>query len=166
MAVITESESPWQSFEIVAMVQKTNQILSQCQIEIRLDEAVTSSVPVIEMGYEKLPFAPDYLKQLQKPLLILVSSVQGNQSAGLAPGSTYLFISKYSRSAEYKQKRSPLYEPLAHELGHMLGNLQHLDETHGYNLMAGYVSYLSDKLTPEQCLKMRAHPQLISGERR
>ncbi len=165
MAVVTESQTPWNKSEITEMLQKTNQILSQCRIEIRLNGLEVSPLSVIAMDYETFPMARKYYEQFQRPVLFLVSSVQENQSAGLAPGSHFLFISKYSRSTEYKQKRAEAYEPLAHELGHLLGDLQHLDESYGPNLMAGYVTNLSNQVTEEQCLKMRTHPNLVGANR-
>lgn len=164
MAVVTESQTQWEEQELTDMLQKTNRILSQCHIKIRLDHFQVSPLSVIAMDYETFPLARKYYEQFQLPVLFLVTSVQTNQSAGLAPGADFLFISKYSRSSEYKQKRPVTYEPLAHELGHLLGNLQHLDGSSGSNLMAGYIANQSDQLTGEQCLKMRMHPHLLGAD--
>lgn len=157
VVVMIEPQSEWNQNQILQMFTKTNKILSRCGIEIRADQNILHLPGPMAMGYESVPLANAIYATLQKPIVFLVNATQYNQSAGFAPGSRFLFVSSYSRSTEYQEKRQSSYEPLAHELGHMLGGLNHLAEPVGENLMSGYIGQQSDFLTADQCLQMRKH---------
>jgi hypothetical protein len=161
VAVVLEQQSHWEESQISQMFSKTNKILSRCFIQVRPSQQFTHFVGQIPMGYESVPLANFFYEVLQKPVVFLVNSNQYNNSAGFAPGSRFLFLSSFSRTEEYQNKRNHQYEPLAHELGHMLGGLTHLDEAHGSNLMSGYSNSQNGNLTVEQCKKIRNHPYLI-----
>lgn len=161
VAVVLEAQTDWDRSQISHMFSKTNKILSRCSIHVRPAPQITRFLGQIPMGYESVPLANFFYDLLQKPVVLLVNSTQYNNSAGFAPGSRFLFVSSYSRTQEYQDNRDSEYEPLAHELGHMLGGLTHLNETSGANLMSGYSSSQNDFLTLEQCQKIRNHSHLI-----
>jgi hypothetical protein len=161
VAVVLEVESQWTGQQINQMFSKANRILSVCSIQVRQSGKTVRFLGEIPMGYESVPLANFFYETLQTPVVILVNGTQYNTSAGLAPGSRFLFLSNYSRTTDYQAKRHINYEPLAHELGHMLGGLTHLNETTGPNLMSGYSDSQNDVLNHEQCLKMRNHPHLL-----
>jgi hypothetical protein len=157
VAVVIESQSLWTEKDIDEAFQKTNKILAACGISVRPRPAWVSPFDKIIPDYESTHLANQLYDSLRMPIVFLVNGVRYNQSAGFSPGEKYLFLSIYSRNKEYKKMRAEEYEPLAHEFGHMLGNLQHLHKENVSNLMAGYISQQSSFLDNEQCVKMRAH---------
>ncbi|MCC6138160.1 MAG: hypothetical protein IT287_05980 [Bdellovibrionaceae bacterium] len=158
VAVITEFISPWSDQEITAMFVKTNKILAQCSIYIDKEQTLKIIPLGLPLGYESVPAANTFYQQLEVPVVLLVSRTQENGSAGFSPGSKFLFVSHYSRSQDYIEKHHPSYETLAHELGHMMGNLRHVGAES--NLMSAYIDNQSDLLTDKQCAQMRKHNQL------
>ncbi len=161
MAIVMESKSSWTEDDTRAMLDRANVILSQCQISLVEDPQKVIYLGTLAMDYDSIGVANEFYKQFKTPLLFLVEATQYNGSAGWAPGSKYLFISSHSRSADYQKIRNPEYEILAHELGHMLGDLRHLSSEQ--NLMAAYITNQSAQLTKEQCGSMRASLHLNDG---
>jgi hypothetical protein len=159
VAVVVESTSLWQPQDIEEAFTNTNKILSTCGISIRRLPTIVSEFKTIIPDYESTTLANRFYSALKTPIVFLVNGVRYNQSAGFSPGEKSLFLSIYSRHPDYKKSRSSDYEPLAHEFGHMLGNLPHLGED-SFNLMAGYIANQSSHLTEEQCKKMRSHRNL------
>lgn len=158
---VIERKTLWTSQDTDDMVKKANDILDQCRISVSLSPTPIVFWGTIPIDYDFLPTANKLYDLIQIPLLFLTTQVQYNGSAGLSPGDRFVFISSESRSPEYKKKHSAAYETLAHELGHMLGGLQHLLPADGEtNLMSAYIEKQSAKLTPEQCQKMRQSPYL------
>jgi hypothetical protein len=161
MAVVMESNSSWTTEDTTSMIERANKILSQCQISLIENPKTVIYFGSLAMDYDSIGIANEFYKQLKTPLLFLVEAKQYNGSAGWAPGSKYLFVSSYSRSDDYKKIRNPDYEILAHELGHMLGGLQHLSNEQ--NLMAGYIANQTAQLTEAQCNEMRSSGHLNGG---
>ena len=153
MTIVMESKSSWTVDDTRAMVDRANVILSQCQISLVEGPQSVIYFGSLAMDYDSIGIANEYYKQFKTPLLFLIEATQYNGSAGWTPGNKYLFISSYSRSDDYQKIRNPDYEILAHELGHMLGNLKHLSD--GQNLMSGYIANQTARLTKEQCDNMR-----------
>jgi hypothetical protein len=158
MAVVVESGSSWTAEGTGTMVDRANIVLSQCKISLVESPQTVIYLGSLAMDYDSIGVANEFYKQFKTPLLFLVEATQYNGSAGWAPGSNYLFISSYSLSDNYQKIRNPEYEILAHELGHMLGGLQHLSDEK--NLMAGYIANQTAQLTREQCQSMRASVHL------
>jgi hypothetical protein len=154
LALVIESFSSWTLQDVQTMVLRTNKILTQCNVQIEVSDPIFY-FGKIAMDYDSIGLANLFYQQQQKPVVFLIADTQYNGSAGWAPGSHYVFVSSLTQTQEYKQKRHPEYETLAHELGHMLGSLPHLASGEN-NLMAGYLANQSAALTQEQCLKLRA----------
>lgn len=158
MTVLIESRSTWNKANVSRMVRRANNLLAQCQISLVIELPWEIFLGTLAMDYDSIAVANKIYSEAKTPVLFLIEARQYNGSAGWAPGSNYLFISSYSLSDEYKKLRDPEYEILAHELGHMLGGLQHLAVEK--NLMSGYVSLQSSNLTAEQCLEIRKSKHL------
>ncbi len=159
MAVVIESKSSWTPEQVDGMVARANNILAQCEILVKLQSQIALYLGTLAMDYDSVGLANEFYAQFQKPVMFFIEGTQYNGSAGWAPGSRYLFISSYSQTQEYKDGRRAEYEILAHELGHMLGRLQHLSGGE-QNLMAGYVADQTAELTEEQCTSLRASRHL------
>lgn len=164
VVVVKEPVSLWTEQDVLAMVNKANKVLKQCSIYIVIEKSLSTAPQGIVLGYESAPVANPYYLLEKKPILFLISTLDYKGSVGLTPGSNSIFLSYYSRSAEYANQRHKDYEPLAHELGHMLGSLPHLTGKDGSNLMAAYIENQSAVLSFEQCQKMREHKDLVLGQ--
>lgn len=164
IVVVTEPVTQWSESEISSMIHKTNTILAQCSIYLIVDKILHTAPQGLFLGYESVGVSNQFYDQENRPILLLITNVDYNQSVGFTPGSRWVMLSSYSRTATYKDQRDLKYEPLAHELGHMLGNLNHLTPLEGFNLMAGYISHQSDYIHPDQCKKMRTHKDLVKKQ--
>lgn len=160
VVVVLEFNSRWSDTEIEQTFLRSNAVLSQCSIYIVKAKQMQSGLVDIPLGYETAPFSLKIYNDEKMPVLLLLNGVDYKSSAGLSPGPSAVFLSYYSRSDEYKNARAPEYDTFAHELGHMLGGLQHIEAKDQKNLMAGYLDRQSDHLTFEQCEKMRSHTDL------
>jgi hypothetical protein len=161
MAVVIESRSSWTAENTNSMVQRANKILSQCHISLIESPQTVIYFGSLAMDYDSIGIANEFYLKFKTPILFLVEATQYNGSAGWAPGSKFVFVSSYSLSDDYKKLRDPDYEILAHELGHMLGGLQHLSDEQ--NLMAGYIANQTAQLTKAQCNQMRSSVYLSDG---
>lgn len=160
MVVVREHNSRWSLQDIDDTLARTNTVLQQCSIYIVKAKVIQSELVDIPLGYETSPFSLKIYNDEHMPVLLLLNGVDYKSSAGLSPGPSAVFLSYYSRSDDYIKARAADYNTLAHELGHMLGGLQHIQAQDQKNLMAGYLDRQSDHLTVEQCHKMREHKDL------
>jgi hypothetical protein len=160
VVVVREQKSLWSSLDIEDTLNRTNEILSQCAIYIVKAKDIESELMGIPLGYESGALSLKIYNEEKMPVLLLLNGVDYKNSAGLSPGPTAVFLSYYSRSEEYLKVRSHEYDTLAHELGHMLGDLRHIPAVEQKNLMAGYLNRQSGFLDSEQCKKMREHKEL------
>lgn len=153
--VATPKGSLWDQKQINAAFKRANVILAACKVNVVIQEVRKDVPDEIAVDYAWTPFAANYVKDKLLPVIFLTDHSQENGSVGLAPGPKYLFLSSDSLTQEYRSIRDSNYEPLAHELGHMLGNLKHLGSESGSNLMSGYTSLVNDQLTFKQCQEIR-----------
>ena len=174
--------SGWSAPEIIARTKDLTETLSQCGVKLTQSKLITvDPIPGFTKFDGQVRLAPDYfddpnkkeatvskmLPGSRRPVIFYVQAINtdtayANLAEAQAPGNMNLpmldtiWISKAITYSEHKF--NPRYSVEAHELGHVLGKLQHIypPKLPGAktNLMAADLYKGSPKLEASQCEKI------------
>jgi|GEM_PF-3018255 hypothetical protein len=155
------TKSPWDRAQMSALIERTNKILSQCQIEIHVVKIQEGLPEDMSVDRRWISYANAATRGMKVPMIFLVNHSERKTGAGLTPNSKFILLSAESLTPAYKKARPKGYESLAHELGHLLGLEGHTSKEDGKNLMAASKTLLNTELTRDQCRKMKASSYLL-----
>lgn len=161
-------ETRWQAEAVLKRARRSAEIYRQCGIEFRAVKLVVSDAPwcFIDVGWTSLrdrKIAEATPATASRPYVYFIRNDLDGYYAyawrkGLAPHAALRDTTWISRPIEedldFNSSVDPSYEPLAHELGHLIGDSGHTDDTEK-NLMGEQTEYLNDSLTTEQCLRFK-----------
>lgn len=174
--VIVDEKTSWAKVgEIKAQVDKASKIFKQCNIEIgevtvrymnvspKINEVLSDS-PSPYKAPQELMLAKQDITTTRPAVFLLSKSVintakaftrhavtqlSRSTTADLSPMLHLSIISDNHRTNEVSGHVVNSYSNFAHELAHILGNLEHTEEND--NLMANSPKIISGRLNAEQC---------------
>jgi hypothetical protein len=178
VARLIGSETKWSDENVLAELNKANAIYAQCGVQFKKIYLMDFDLPGdIMSDYERDEVAIElYQARFRKhrELVLVLAAQMRIPSAGVAfhenressdPArlANTAFVLEMALTDEYRSHRDPNYSPLAHELGHLLLSSGHVPES---NLMGDRYDLVNDKLTPQQCRKIKESPLLTSVQKR
>lgn len=173
LKVFITSSSVWDDSAVLAEMRQVNQIFSRCgfgfsEIEINSIETNTPSFDKSEVADLVKATDRESKRFAQELSLFFIKQVHGRLAKvsplGVSWGRKDSVAKSYAnfavitdRALKIKNQHyySEDYSILAHELGHILLNTNHVDFK---NLMAGQVALLDGSLTSEQCRQINSDP--------
>lgn len=174
--------SAWQKSEVDQLLVRVNEVYSQCDIKLNLKEHTDSywehypggrlwmdiDNPRVDIDYPD--GAVNFVMQSEikkRPLVIFVDDwdYAHKTNALSAPVDRVnhlnngvmntIWMTRDIISKEYLAAVDESYSVLAHELGHVIGNMEHFLDHWEPNLMHFMFSRLNGDLKPAQCEKFR-----------
>jgi hypothetical protein len=182
LQLFIEAGSPWDSPSILSYtIQKTSRIIQQCNLA--LGEVSVTTIELTPAGTAALNDQNPYqgpsvrgfaqaVKDLPKPLGFLIDQQSGpfDMAKAFTRRSTDIFVRSHGESMlplngtfyissrwvdnRFVPNGTESYNTLAHEVVHLLGNIDHVEEND--NLMSNRRK--GGKLNAAQCAAMQRHP--------
>lgn len=173
--------STWEKQDIVEQINRANEIFDQCKIQFELKELtqqnwkyndgklwldIDNTMDMIHYDDGAINFMMQY-PSLKRPLLVFVEDWDyGSETnavsapmgrVGHLDNATMntAWFRKDIVSEKYLSQVDPSYSVVAHELAHILGDMEHFLDPIDKNLMHYKFDLLNDKLTDKQCDHLR-----------
>jgi len=176
--VLFARRTPWSRTRALRQIRKTSEIFRACEIGLgrihigRLNlskELLTVNVENIETD-TGVPRNVRILSELldpeiDYPVVFLIGRVDGDQSLARSYRTDdvvegripYLDTAWIAYKAHWIPRKDDLYPPLAHEFAHLLCRCGH-ERTDGRHLLHSARNFLSSRVLPEHCGRMRRSP--------
>jgi hypothetical protein len=162
LSLVFVKNSQWTREAILAHLEKTKKIFQQCDLSPSPVALITVDPPLgysDALGSHKAEIAAILPPQIRPVLFFMnVNGTSESYADDFTPDSpmralTYTaWMSEDVNSPSYLQQRDASYDPMAHELAHMIGNSGHVP---GRNLLAGDPAEVNGDLVKAQCAEMQ-----------
>ena len=162
--IVISRQTAWDRAKVLARIARVREIYEQCQMTADPVQLVTVDPP---MGYtDRTPphdaDMADMLPKGVKPTLFFLTGPGSGEAYGddFAPGSARknliwtAWLGEDIESQAYKAARDASYEPVAHEIAHMLCNCGHVEDG-SRNILASDAGLVNDRIAPAQCAQFR-----------
>jgi hypothetical protein len=178
----------WKASELIQTLARASGLFAKCGIQVRLN-VVTGSFPynLTSIDENKGRYVVAKTPVKTRPVLYFVRDTSGefranggghafalttgvknvvNSKKGTGFGTAFFgrdtAVDQNGNKRDYQAVEDDRYViPIAHELGHLLGDTDHVSPTDPPNILQGVTNRLSSDITPQQCETFRANKDYV-----